>query len=417
MGHGQGKRRPQKKQKSAKEKRTKKENSASTDNMAKIEKDIEQRIKERANVADVLRDRGVNLFRKGTNLLGLCPFHEDRHIGSFVVNERRGFYHCFSCGAHGDAVTALMELDGLSYPDALRYLAAMYGIVIDDGPVPQVPKRVPRPIPEPTKPIIWPGNVIIPHAKHVGENNLVKWMHGLPMKASHREMLDMMLGLYQVGTSMTGSTQGWTVFPLLDAQLYLRDAKLMKYQPDGHRDKESRVSVNWMSALLKKAGRYDDTKYHVERCLFGLHLMKVFEKAEVCIVESEKTAVLCSAFSDPNERIWMATGGKSGLRPALLHPLMDAGKTIVLYPDYDAYDEWAERCKAFDYANISVSQMVRREHIAADGPKADAADIMVRKMEGVQETEYDKACRMLGVESNQALRNMMEKLDLKLERI
>ena len=145
--------------------------------------------------------------------------------------------------------------------------------------------------------------------------------------------------------------------------------------------------------------------------------MKVFEKAEVCIVESEKTAVLCSAFSDPNERIWMATGGKSGLRPALLQPLMDAGKTIVLYPDYDAYDEWVERCKAFDYANITVSQMVRREHIAADGPKADAADIMVRKMEGVQETEYDKACRMLGVESNQALRDMMEKLDLKLERI
>ena len=50
-----------------------------------MDKLTEYRIKQAANVVDVLTDHGIELFRKGRELVGLCPFHDDRHLGSFVV--------------------------------------------------------------------------------------------------------------------------------------------------------------------------------------------------------------------------------------------------------------------------------------------------------------------------------------------
>lgn len=382
--------------------------------MAKIDKDIERRILDAAKVSDVLQDRGVTLVRKGTSLLGLCPFHDDRHMGSFVVNERMNRYKCFSCGASGDAVTALRELDGMDYPTALRYLAAMYNIIIDDGPVPQVKPRAPRPVLPPTQRMIWVRDILKPYTEHATENNLVQWMISLPWKDNYRANFELMLQFYQIGTSVKGATAGWTVFPQIDMQFYVRDIKLMKYKADGHRDKEG-YSFNWMHSLMAKAGRFDESKYHVDHCLFGLHLASVFTKAEICIVESEKSALLCSAFSDPNERIWMATGGKSGLRPQMLEPLIEQKRDIILFADYDGYDEWQERRDAIGYPKMTLSRKVRQLHIASDGPKADIADIMVRRMSGIEETEYDKACRRLGIESNPKLKDMIEKLSLKVE--
>ena len=382
--------------------------------MAHIDKDTEARILKSANVADVLRDRGVQLYKKGTSLLGLCPFHDDTRLGSFVVNERKGFYKCFSCGESGDAVTLLRKLDGMDYPTALRYLAAMYNIYIDDEPKPKVQPRVPRPVLPPTQRMLWVRDILKPYTEHYTENNLIAWMLSLPFMPDHRANLEMMLRFYQVGTSLKGATKGWTVFPQIDMQLYVRDIKLMAYKPDGHRVKEG-YSFNWMHSMMAKEGRFDETTHHVDHCLFGLHLATAFPKAEVCIVESEKSALICSAFSDPNEKIWMATGGKSGLRPQMLQPLIDLKRNVVLYPDYDGIDEWTERCKAIDSPYVTVSRKVHELHIQSDGPKADIADIMIRKMQGVTESEAEKACRRLGIESNPALADLIEKLNLKVE--
>ena len=382
--------------------------------MAKIDKDIEQRILESARVSDVLEEHGVTLVRKGTSLLGLCPFHDDRHLGSFVVNPRMNRYKCFSCGASGDAVTALRELDGMDYPTALRYLAAMYRITIDDGPVPKITPRVPRPVLPPTQRMIWVRDILKPYTAYATENNLVKWMLSLNWKPELRANFELMLKFYQIGTSVRGATAGWTVFPQIDMQYYVRDVKLMKYKADGHRDKDG-YSFNWMHSLMAKADRFDEDKYHVDHCLFGLHLATAFPKAEVCIVESEKSALLCSAFSDPNERIWMATGGKSGLRPQMLEPLIEQKRDIILYPDFDGYQEWQERRDAIGYPQLTVSRKVRELHIQSDGPKADIADIMVRTMSGIRETDYDKACRRLGIDGNDGLKDLIEKLSLKVE--
>ena len=380
----------------------------------KIDKDIEQRILSAARVTDVLRDHGVELFKKGTSLLGLCPFHDDRHLGSFVVNERKNIFYCFSCGAHGDAVTVLRELDGLSYPDALRVLAAMYGIIIDDGPVPKVKKYEPRkPLP-PTTMLWWPADILAPYRHHDEQNNLLRWMYSLNWPEGKLADLKVMVQLYQVGTSIKGATAGWTIFPQIDTDLRVRDVKLMAYLPDGHRKKDG-YSFNWMHSMMEKAGTFNPDTHHIEHCLFGLHLMKAFPKAEVCIVESEKTALICSAFTDPNKKIWMATGGKSGLNPSNLQPLMDAKRVLILYPDFDGYDEWRACADAIDYGRMTLTLRVRNWHIPSDGPKADIADIMIRRMQGIEETEAEKACRMLGLDHIDAgVADMIDKLDLKL---
>ncbi|MBQ6984553.1 MAG: hypothetical protein IJQ20_06450 [Paludibacteraceae bacterium] len=384
--------------------------------MAKIDKQTEQRILGAAKVADVLRDRGVELTPRGRQLLGLCPFHTDTRLGSFVVNERGNYYKCFSCGESGDAVKALMNIEGMKYPEALRYLAAMYGIWIDDEPAPKVQKREPRkPLP-PTKMMYWRLELLKQYLHHTEENNLLKWMMNLPMTDEHKANLRRMIEIYCVGTSLKGATAGWTMFPQIDMDLRVRDVKFMAYRPDGHRDKSLHYSFNWMHSMMEKAGKFNPDTHHVDHCLFGLHLAKVFPTAEVCLVESEKSALICSAFTNPNERIWMATGGKSGLNPNAILPLVEANRYIVLYPDFDGYDEWTERADTLDYQRLSVSRKVKQLHIAADGDKCDIADIMVRLTHGIEETEVEKAHRLLGLDENhEGLTYLMQSLDLKVE--
>ena len=67
------------------------------------------KVKEAANVVEVLTACDVELVKRGVNYVGLCPFHDDRSIGSFIVNRKKNIYKCFACGATGDAVSFLMK--------------------------------------------------------------------------------------------------------------------------------------------------------------------------------------------------------------------------------------------------------------------------------------------------------------------
>lgn len=68
----------------------------------------------------------VSLKKSGSSWVGLCPFHADKNP-SMHVNSTKGFYHCFSCGAGGNAIKFVMEMDKLSYPQAIEKIADMYG--------------------------------------------------------------------------------------------------------------------------------------------------------------------------------------------------------------------------------------------------------------------------------------------------
>lgn len=89
-----------------------------------------QEILERARIEDIVEDF-VNLQRRGVNLIGLCPFHNEK-TPSFTVSPSKNICKCFGCGKGGDPVQFLREKEDLSFPEALRYIAKKYGIQIEE---------------------------------------------------------------------------------------------------------------------------------------------------------------------------------------------------------------------------------------------------------------------------------------------
>jgi DNA primase len=88
----------------------------------------------RVDIVDVV-DRHVKLKKAGTNFQACCPFHNEK-TPSFTVSPTKQFYHCFGCGAHGNAIGFLMEYSGLPYPEAIRSLAETVGMPVPETRAP-----------------------------------------------------------------------------------------------------------------------------------------------------------------------------------------------------------------------------------------------------------------------------------------
>lgn len=95
-----------------------------------ITKETIDKIIETARVEEVVGEF-ITLRKRGVNLLGLCPFHNEK-TPSFNVSPSKGIYKCFGCGKAGNAVTFLMEHEHYTYPEALKYLAKKYHIEIEE---------------------------------------------------------------------------------------------------------------------------------------------------------------------------------------------------------------------------------------------------------------------------------------------
>lgn len=89
-----------------------------------------QELLARIDVVDVV-GRYVQLRKGGANLIGLCPFHNEKSP-SFTVSPTKQFYHCFGCGAHGSAISFLMAHTGASFPEAVRSLASEAGLTVPE---------------------------------------------------------------------------------------------------------------------------------------------------------------------------------------------------------------------------------------------------------------------------------------------
>ncbi len=83
-------------------------------------------LRSRISIADVIGQK-VKLTKRGREYTGLCPFHHEK-TPSFTINESKGFYHCFGCGAHGDIVRFLMDSEGLPFIEAVKKLADKVGM-------------------------------------------------------------------------------------------------------------------------------------------------------------------------------------------------------------------------------------------------------------------------------------------------
>ena len=84
----------------------------------------------RSEISDVVSSY-VHLTRKGNNLWGLCPFHNEK-TPSFSVSPDKQIYHCFGCGKGGGVISFIMEIENLPFPDAVRLLAQRAGLEVPD---------------------------------------------------------------------------------------------------------------------------------------------------------------------------------------------------------------------------------------------------------------------------------------------
>jgi DNA primase len=87
-----------------------------------------QELLNRVDVIDVI-DKSVPLKKAGSNYVACCPFHQEKSP-SFTVSPSKQFYHCFGCGAHGSALSFLIEYQGMSFVDAVEDLAKSVGLAV-----------------------------------------------------------------------------------------------------------------------------------------------------------------------------------------------------------------------------------------------------------------------------------------------
>lgn len=368
-----------------------------------IDKLTADKIKEAASIVDVVGDF-ITLKRKGVNYQCLCPFHDDRHLGSFIVHPARNVYKCFSCDAGGGPVDFLMNYHEtkLSYPDALRYLATKYGITINEDydrdkfknikpAKPRDMTTIPDNLPKRTWPTEWIGY----YTDKLDRDNLVKWLRSLPFDACQRARLEKALIDYHVGhcyfdtmNKATGERlhHEWTMWFMLDEKNILHNCHLMKYREDGHRMKDDPYNQTWLHARMKYDrgnNHFDEEKESASYCMFGQHLMNAYPNATVNIVESEKTAIImAAAYGNNASQIWMACAGMQNLSRERLNGIMEAKRNIILFPDRDGIQRWCKKANELQYPHISVNtQAVKDWWLPEDGEKADIADVVLRMIQ------------------------------------
>ncbi len=157
-------------------------------------------------------------------------------------------------------------------------------------------------------------NLFLQSLETSSSNNFLSFLQTLISSESLTEIKEK----YKIGTSE--KWKGVTIFWQVDEQGRIRTGKMMLYDKSSGRKKK----LNWVHTFFKIPD------YHLEQCLFGLHLLNSDKQKPIAIVESEKTAVIASiAFP---QFIWMATGGLMNLKSSMLKPL--AHRKVILSDEH-----------------------------------------------------------------------------------
>lgn len=361
--------------------------------MPKIPDDIVKRVQDAADIVKVVGE-SVRLRKAGVNYTGLCPFHEDRHTGNFIVTPKGSRkhgnqYHCFVCGAHGNSLDFLQKHDGLTFPDAVRYLGRMTCIEVDNVPVNYTPPPPPPPPPKLPRleiPREWVSGLM----RRGTQNNFIAWLYTLPWGDTERARLPETLWQYCVA----GWKRDWVMFWQIDHEGIVRSGKMMMYDDHGHRRKEQENHPKW---IYNQPGHYDAQGQYIPgpkdilkpeahdtdiKPLFGAHLLRRYPDATVNVVESEKTAlIMANYFGEPERSLWMAVGGLRFLKLDAMQPLIDQGRTVWLWPDKDGREDWQQVADKLGYDQCRVyTHFFDTCWTEADGEKADVADIAIRMM-------------------------------------
>ena len=355
--------------------------------MGRISKETIDKVKEATNVVDVLDECDVTLYKRGINYVALCPFHNDRALGNFVVSPIKNIYHCFSCGKTGDGLRYLMEHENMTFVDAIKWLGKKYGIEVEGSDdVKFTPKKIVKAVPQIERrlELLTLPMTMVTSKEDTTTDILCQWLRALPWGPMQRDCIERTLKEYHVGHSKDGKTIWWQI----DYEGRVRTGKLMLYKEDGHRNRDDKNSFDWIHTRLKKVHYYDPLTKEMETCPFGMHLAKIYPKATVNVVESEKTAVIMAiAYGNTSANIWIALGGKSFLSRSKLLPLIEGKRKILLYPDQDGIKEWREKMKAIGYENMRLAKSLV---IDPKNPKKDCGDFIIERLYEIEEQRKKK---------------------------
>ena len=361
-----------------------------------IDRLTEERIKQAAHIVDICQDFLDDIRKSGVEFTARCPFHEDRHAGNFKISPKKNIAKCFSCGWSGDPIQFLMDYGkGMTYNEALMYLAKKYDIPCEDaaGYDYKPPTPVPAPPPLPTLEL---PHTMMASRERLDDDTLIQWIRRQPWDYVAAKRVGEMLKAYHIGHARNGMTIFWQI----DEQGKVRTGKMMRYKSDGHRDKETRYNFDWIHSSLARRRKiydgngevtgegplpfpdiYDPDKQECRPCYFGLHLLDAYGKeATVCLVESEKTALLMAIqYGNHAKQVWMACGGLENLSREKMMPIINRRRRVVLYPDRDGIEKWKMKAEQLHYDRLTiVTTPVTQWWRPEDGEKADIADVVMR---------------------------------------
>ena len=170
------------------------------------------------------------------------------------------------------------------------------------------------------------------------------------------------------------------IFLQIDKEGQCRTGKIMQYDPTtGHRIKDPNMPgrINWLHTTLKRKKQLSKD-WQLTQCLFGEHLLRQHPDTTIALVESEKTAIICSALMP--QYLWLATGGKSGLTSERLSSLK--GRKIIVFPDIDAFKDWHQKIFTFPHLDIRISRLLEDNATPADrAAHIDLADWILKYLE------------------------------------
>lgn len=197
-----------------------------------------------------------------------------------------------------------------------------------------------------------------------------------------REKAKILSDEYKIGAGKHWN--GATVFWQVDIGGNVRTGKVMLYdRQTGHRVKQPFNHVTWAHTLM---GIKD---FNLHQCLFGEHLLNTDKDKTVAIVESEKTAVIASAFIP--QYLWLATGGKNGcFNESAMAVLWH--RNVVLFPDLGATEDWKKKVDILRKLHVYVSVFDFLETVATGEDIAnglDIADYLLREKSFDEEKERD----------------------------
>jgi len=268
----------------------------------------------------------------GTGSRHLCPKCNDKKSLTLYVDD--------SGHPIASTVGRCNHISGCGYHVTPKQYFESNGVAL-----PKYEKRTFVPPPPKPKPTFHDLAEIRPLMAGYGQNRFVQFL----LSRFDESTVSDLIRKFRIGTDSTRWT-GATVFLQIDEKQHIRAGKVIGYDAQtGKRIKQPTPQISWLHSLMKKEG------FVLSQCLFGLHQISNDSNYPICIVESEKSAVICSAVWP--DKLWLATGGKQNLNSTLFEPLK--GRDITLFPDVDGTDEWRAKAKTLG-VKVKVSDYLSK---------------------------------------------------------